>query len=208
MLYFGILGYMQSNIANILAPVDSQGRICGYDFEVQDYPYLFLTDLDNAYENPNDVFQSAVCVKDCPASPYSPVECVETAYTISEGGCENFEPRTENFWGNSKGNVYYSLDYHFYCYPDPERLNEDDLARYDSLFNGFAASMLGSWAAEVRMSRWVILTSTGICIALSIINLKLVSCIPTFMAWLSIITMEIGLGFLGYLFYDTQMTRE
>jgi hypothetical protein len=62
--------------------------------------------------------------------------------------------------------------------------------------------MVGSWAAEVRMSRWVILTSMGICITISIIYLNLVNFLPTFMAWLSIIVMEGGLGMIGYFLYD------
>jgi hypothetical protein len=75
------------------------------------------------------------------------------------------------------------------------------------LLNGFAASMLGSWAAEVKISRWVILASTGVCVAISIIYLNLVNFLPTFVIWFSILVMESGLGLIGYVLYNLQIQR-
>jgi uncharacterized protein with PQ loop repeat len=72
-IYFGIWGYMNGNIDNVLAPVDNYGNICGYDartgaVDVTEYPYLFIWNLDAAFASPYDMFDYGICVKECPTS--------------------------------------------------------------------------------------------------------------------------------------------
>jgi hypothetical protein len=79
----GIYGYCNGQVGELLAPADSEGRICGYNSAVKDYPNYYITDLNYALAHPtntNDIFKYGVCVKACPSatSATGTVDCVVT----------------------------------------------------------------------------------------------------------------------------------
>lgn len=62
-----IYGYISGNPWKLVAPVDGNGRICGYSSGVEAYPDLYITDITQAVLIPSDIFKYGVCVKDCPS---------------------------------------------------------------------------------------------------------------------------------------------
>lgn len=71
MLYLTFLGYKAGEINKLLAPVDGDFNLCGWYNETAghvynntDYPKLLITDWSNP--TPSVLFESSVCVKECP----------------------------------------------------------------------------------------------------------------------------------------------
>lgn len=63
------------------------------------------------------------------------------------------------------------------------------------------SSELGSWGVDLYKARYVILTSMGICLAITLIYIKLMDWFAVYMAWISVIFVQgglIGIGFLCY----------
>lgn len=58
-----IYGYINGEVGMLLAPVDGNGRICGYDQNVTDFPHLWIADLTKASADPKNMFDYAVCTK-------------------------------------------------------------------------------------------------------------------------------------------------
>lgn len=93
-VYFGIYGFMNSNIEQVLAPVDDKGRICGWDAGVEDYPYLFIWNLDAAFEDPYHMFDYGTCVTMCPTDSADIVECADYDDATRVDNCVYFKGRT------------------------------------------------------------------------------------------------------------------
>ena len=66
--WFCAYGYMYGQVGMLLAPSDSDGRICGYDAGVENNQYLWISDIQYAMDHPFYMFSSGVCVDDCPES--------------------------------------------------------------------------------------------------------------------------------------------
>jgi hypothetical protein len=62
--FLTIYGYETGNIHKLIAPVDGDYRICGFDKGVEKYPYLYLAKMDSV--NPKTIFAHGICVKKCP----------------------------------------------------------------------------------------------------------------------------------------------
>jgi len=78
MVFFSVWGYMYGEVAQLLAPVDGNGRMCGYDAGVKDFPQLWIADLNKATDNAVDMFDYGVCAKTCPSSTNETLSCVDT----------------------------------------------------------------------------------------------------------------------------------
>lgn len=62
-------GYSKGDPIKLITPIDSDGRFCGQDEAVKDYPFLFY---------PPDSYTKTLCVKACPTSKTEVVDCVPT----------------------------------------------------------------------------------------------------------------------------------
>lgn len=69
----------------MIAPVNADGDICGYSPGVEDYPSLYIDDINAALSNPTKAWTSSVCVKSCPSSAADPIDCVNTTYSATKG---------------------------------------------------------------------------------------------------------------------------
>lgn len=49
----------------MLNPYDGKLNFCGLDEGFEEYPMLYLTNL--GLENPDEIFKSGMCLKECPA---------------------------------------------------------------------------------------------------------------------------------------------
>jgi hypothetical protein len=74
MSYMTILGYTDGDASYMLAPIDSNGQVCGYGV-VADYPYLYVPDLAAAVEPISGYFNYGVCANSCPEGPDSTISC-------------------------------------------------------------------------------------------------------------------------------------
>jgi len=54
------------------------------------------------------------------------------------------------------------------------------------MVNNFENSFFGSWAADVYKARWVILTSIGICVVLTLLYVVAMHCFAAILAWISV----------------------
>jgi hypothetical protein len=69
----GIYGISQTAFSELIAPLDGDSNICGYN-STDGYPYLYIYDL--SYDAQVDIgnvtfanmFYTGVCVKECPTS--------------------------------------------------------------------------------------------------------------------------------------------
>jgi len=93
-VYFGIVGYSNGNVDNVLAPVDKDGRICGYSDGVVEYPYLFIWNLDAAFSDPYNLFDYGYCIEKCPLDSNNPIKCATYTDDVAIDNCVNFIGRT------------------------------------------------------------------------------------------------------------------
>jgi len=79
-------GFFNGNIQKLVALQDGDHKLCGVDNSLEDYPYLYLTDLTK-----DDAFELGVCVKECPGKSGN-IECHPTQWIT---GC-NSKAVTDN----------------------------------------------------------------------------------------------------------------
>jgi hypothetical protein len=64
------------------------GNICGHTTGYENYPYLFIWDIESVEANPLNVFQTSVCTKFCPNIDYGgkseSVQCIPTQYILDQ----------------------------------------------------------------------------------------------------------------------------
>lgn len=64
------------------------GNICGHTTGFENYPYLFIWDIEEVEKNPLDVFETSVCTKYCPTIDYTgkseSVQCIPTEYILNQ----------------------------------------------------------------------------------------------------------------------------
>ena len=114
MIALSIVGFTKGNYKALIAGVDSNNRICGYNDEVKDYPntYYFLNKVDNSLK--------PTCVKSCPASADDPIDCMPTTATPT---CTPVA-----------GSGYSTTDFLGYCVPkDIDEFGQIAKSRYDKL---------------------------------------------------------------------------
>lgn len=67
--YLTHLGFTEGSVAKLVAPVDGEKRFCGWKNESRDYDFEEYTNLmitDWGATDPWAIFDSGVCVKECP----------------------------------------------------------------------------------------------------------------------------------------------
>jgi len=52
----------------LMAPIDGDGNICGFSPGYENYPDLYIADINAAAAEPASIFKYGVCVSDCPES--------------------------------------------------------------------------------------------------------------------------------------------
>ena len=98
-----VYGYKTGKVLKLVAPVDGDFRICGFDKGVEDYPNLYIAKMNTV--DINKLFRSAICVKSCPAKASEKIEC---APTKEVGSCDSKIVEDHR---------YNSIDLAHYCFP-------------------------------------------------------------------------------------------
>jgi hypothetical protein len=79
--YVTFIGFKEGDLPKLLAPLDGENHFCGVDEGFEEYPFLFIADFTQT--TVNGIFDSGVCVKECPKLATDAVECKATA-TIAD----------------------------------------------------------------------------------------------------------------------------
>lgn len=118
-----IYGYSAGNPWEYMAPIDADRNICGYSPGYEDYPDLFIADILAAINDPTEIFKYGVCVKECPSSADSTIECMPTQEV------QTCQPSADNSYGSD--------DVFSYCVPDEDTLSPKAQENYSSLTDSF-----------------------------------------------------------------------
>jgi len=112
--FMGVYGYLNGEVSKLIAPVDANGRICGFSAGVEKYPALYVADIAWALKYPTSVdqiFKFSTCVETCPATATSTVNCVNTI-NINKNSLTAVCPPTSPDY-----KVYSTKNYFDYCIP-------------------------------------------------------------------------------------------
>jgi hypothetical protein len=119
-----IYGYSNGNLDEILAPVDGQGRICGFSPGVESTPYLWVSNKADTLTFTGYLFTSSVCTTSCPTSTTgdgATIGCVNTDWTLANGNCET-------------QNLYPTTDIVNYCALTHDNLTDDE---FNQMINAY-----------------------------------------------------------------------
>ena len=114
-------GYMAGSPWKLVAPIDGDGRICGYynenGVDMTEYSHLYFGDVNEAL-SPSGIytlslFDYGVCVKECPKEKTEAVECIVTTEITD---CNGVPPPER---------AYTTVDVLSYCLPEYDSLPEE-----------------------------------------------------------------------------------
>ena len=77
--YVTFVGFKEGDIQKLIAPLDGEFHFCGIDKGYEEYKNLFIADFSQ--HNVDDLFASAVCVKECPHLETDKIDCKPTKVT-------------------------------------------------------------------------------------------------------------------------------
>lgn len=92
--YCTFYGYKNGHPQKLFAPLDSEGNICGFDPLFTEHKYMYIWDIVEAVSDMRSIFDSAVCVRECPKKVIEgmngtntevfSIDCVKTKYLGSK----------------------------------------------------------------------------------------------------------------------------
>ena len=174
MLVSAIYGYAAGEPWKLIAPIDGDNRVCGYDEAVKDYPKLYIDNIIQAINDIDDAFAYGVCVKECPSSADSTIECVDVAKV---GNCQPEE-----------GEGYGTNEIFSYCYPIYDTLPQEAKDNWDTVREQFSSNEYGSGIfAELSEAKWVLLLSTLIALICTLIYIKFMDWCAFWLSWISVL---------------------
>jgi len=124
-----LYGFKKGDVQRYISPLDRDGKFCGNDKEFISYPKLYLTELSGTATT---IFNSGVCVKECPKLKTSSVDCgandKDTQFCAKE---------------SVKSKIYKSRAVMGYCMPDLDELKSDrpeDSKKWEAALKEFMTS--------------------------------------------------------------------
>ena len=190
MLAASIYGYIAGAPWKLIAPVDSDLKICGYTQGYEDYQKLYIADIDKA-ANPSDVltfsiFDYGVCVKECPTELGDTIDCITTD-TVKD--CD-------------AGSDYTTYEFLSYCLPEYDSLPQGVKNNWDALMQSVSDSSFGEIFADIMISKWVILISIFIAALMTFVYSYLMHFCAQVLSWISVVLIQIMLVGIGYFAWD------
>lgn len=189
-IFLAFYGFIKGNPKNIMQPYDSSGNACGRG-DVANYPFLYLTTV-----NPKEWTKRNACVKACPESESSNVECFTNAEITN---CDSLESKKAYNFGNR------------FCVPSQAMEAATATAKasaagfsFGHTFETFQREAYG----DVIDAWQVFLVSIVVAIIISIIYLCLLETCALTMIIGMMIAMLVALGLLGLLFFRSYQTTQ
>lgn len=174
MFYATIYGYVNGNPGKLIAPIDGDGRICGYSEDVKDRPSLYIWDIVKAAKNPLNLFSYGVCVKDCPSNEDTKVDCQKTSIHSEKDCAIDADER------------YSTTEFFNYCIPDYDTLPQEAKDNWKGVKDEINKTSFGGAFADLYMARWVLLISIGICLIMTLIYIKFMDWCAYWLSWFSV----------------------
>jgi len=184
MLTATIYGYVSGNPWKLVAPVDGDGRICGYSAGVIDYPDLYITDITVAVLKPTYIFNYGVCVKSCPKQASDTVECVPT--------------NVANPCVPASSDAYGTDSVFSYCVPIYDTLPYSAQQNWEGVKSALEGTTYGGSAVALYESKWAILLSALICLIITFCYVKFMDWCAVYLAWFSVILVQASLLAVGF----------
>lgn len=198
MFVASIYGYMVGQPWKLIAPIDADGRICGYynenGVDMTEYKHLYFGDIHNALSplglSTISMFDYGVCVKECPKEATEAVECIVTKEVQDCNGV----PKPED--------SYATYDVLSYCIPDYDTLPESLKAQYSVLTDSVSDTSLGGLLTEVMTAKGVIFISLIVCLLVTFLYIFLMHYCAFWLSWISVGLIQFMLVAIGYLAFS------
>jgi len=134
-----IYGYIDGAPGKLIAPIDGDGRICGYynenGIDMTEYKHLYIGEVSEALAPGGlatlSLFDYGVCVKECPKENNQAIECIITNEVTDCNGV----PAPED--------AYTSYEFLSYCIPVYDSLPEPLRLQYDAVTTTVSGTSVG-----------------------------------------------------------------
>lgn len=103
-------GYSNGSPNQVLAPIDASNKICGYSEGAQDYPYLYIYNIEGALKNSLKLFSYSTCIQSCPTDLSSTLKC------FNQSECNKIQSKQYS--------DYTTYELFGYCVPNEETLHK------------------------------------------------------------------------------------
>jgi hypothetical protein len=200
MIGVGAYGISKGNPTIIGRGYDSDGKICGIDDGYTDYKFLYWPVPKSGF------LTNTVCVKACPVSGATSVDCKFNSDYVSLGtnSCNN--PTCTNnaacliFYNSAAATNFFIYDTKAFigrfCLPT------DAVATFQSASNTVMNSeVLEQWVSDIRETWKVIACSMGLAFVVGIFYMLLMRYCSGVLTWLAIFCFIGGMAALGWRFY-------
>ena len=182
MFVASIYGYMAGEPWKLIAPIDGDGRICGYynenGIDMTDYRHLYIGEVSKALSpggfSSLSVFDYGVCVKQCPKEKTEAIECIVTTEVTDCNGV----PKTED--------EYTTYELLSYCMPNYDTLPANLQAQYDAMSTSVSGTSMGGFFAEVMTAKSVIGVSVIVCLLITMLYITLMHYCAFWLSWISV----------------------
>lgn len=178
-----IYGFRKGDMPKFMASIDRNDNFCGISPGFEDYPKLYLTALVGSSR---DIFNSGVCVKECPHASTDTISCADN--TDDATLCASNDVSTM---------IYDTHTVLGYCMPDLTSLKEDRPNAYTAWQSAFNAMLNGSAAGrqiqDLYLSSRAIYWSMALSLFYSLVYIALMSYFAEYIAWAIIGVTQIGL---------------
>jgi len=178
-----IYGFRKGDVSKFIASIDRNDNFCGISEGFTEYPKLYLTSLVGS---PSDIFDSGVCIKDCPHASTDTISCADN--TADQDLCSSNDVSSK---------IYDTHTVMGYCMPDLTKLKEDrpdDYAAWKTAFNGLLTSNpAGRQVQDLYLSSRAIYWSMAMSLVYSLLYIALMSYFAEYIAWAIIAVTQIGL---------------
>jgi len=192
--YFTVMGNKYGNPEKLMAPLDGNNNFCGHTEGFEDYKKLYITSMKSI--NIKTIFNSGVCVKECPVKGATSIDCKTT-----EGKVENCN--TEEILAH----VYPTTSIAKFCIPNPKTIPEDFKEGLKILLNSFANTSIGSYFKDMYLSSNAMYTSLGMGMVYCLLYIYLMSIFAEHLAWVCVVLVQLGLAFGTFLIFNFRKTQ-
>ena len=163
-----------------------RGIVCGFG-NATDYPVLYVPNLAAAVDPITDYFNFGMCAKACPETFGATVDCL-------------FQPDCDLY----ADQVYPTNQVLDYCLPTAQAI-----ANLSTPTSGSGDIYdTSNYFVSMYESRWVVFACIFISLFVALIYIKLMDWFAVYIAWITIVVIEVALALLGYFAYNFSNTIE
>lgn len=188
MVVLAVYGIKNGQVNKMIAPIDTDDHFCGTTTGYEDYPKMYFTKLDTPSINIWGIFDSGVCVKECPDGTKN--KALVNGQNCKDNSKTKCQPQT---------NTYSTYAIGGYCIPT--EVTDAQKAAVELLKNSFVESAAGEYIVDIYDVRQSIFISIAMAFVYSLIFIKLMSLFAETLAKISLVCIQLGFVALTALFF-------